>query len=371
MQYSFDGTKWNPLSFNNFEKYASGDTEVDVYLRILADKNYSTSKTKLYKLPKFSVMPTNLKLDYYTETITGASPNVKYQYTTNPNTSSWKYLTVSNLSIQIKQLIGSYDTEIYIREIKDGSTPSMPVKFTIPKRNICPSDIAFVYTDVNNFGKATLKNVNSDIEYKINTSTKWETAKEGMTFELPSANTSYIFRIKANEGSFLSTERPIIMYTNANYSAAAYSNGTEEIYQLTKKLEWKIENNNYQPYTLDTPKMNMSSVIDAIPSGKSVNVYVRIMTTEKLPNSKDKIITLYSRLLVPNTVSFDKNTKSLVGVNRQMQYRKVGETGWKSVRNNSVDLSSLIGNSSDVKIEVKVISTSGNSESKIKTIECY
>lgn len=373
-QYSFDGITWNSLSTvsNNLEQYASADKEVEVYLKILASRNYySTSKSKLYKLPKFSEMPKTLKLDYYTEAITGLSPNAQYQYVSMVNDKNWRYLPISNVSIPMTKFITASDREIYIREIKDGSTPSVPVKFILPKRQNCPSDINFVYNDVNGIAKATLKNVNSDMEYRVNTNTKWEPTKTGMVFEIPPAKTKYIFRIKAKEGNFASTECTVTLYDNGKYSGAAYNNLTEDIGSLSNLLEWKIENNSYQPYTLNNSNMNMSNVIDAIPVGKTVRVYVRVMTTEKQPQSKEHIITLYSRLPIPTTPSFDKNTKSLLGVSRQMQYRKVGETNWIGISKTNVNLSSLIGNTSNVKIEVRMKPTSTNSASKSKIINCY
>lgn len=374
-RYSFDGISWNSTSAGlcNLERYASGDSEKEVYFKIIERANYcSASKIKSYKLPKLSESPKNIKIDYYAETIVGLNPNVKYQYALSADATNWNYLTVSNLAIQLKPFITNYDKTIYIKEIKDGSTPSVPVKLVIPKRQSCAQDIAFVYNDANNYGKPTLKNVNSDIEYRLSTSTKWETAKEGTTFETPPANKNYIFRVKAKEGQFISNERPITMYTNGSCYGPTYNNITEDLGSLTKILEWKMESDaNYQPYTLNSYNMNMSKVVDAIPSGKTVKVYVRIMTTEKQPHSKDKILTIYSRLPEPTTVSFDKNTKSLVGVNINMQYRKVGEVNWRIINNTSMNLSSLIGSSTDVKVEVRMKPTPSNSASKIKVINCY
>lgn len=373
-QYSFDGITWNSLStgVNNLEQYASADKEVEVYLKILASPNYySTSKSKLYKLPKLSEMPKTLKLDYYAEAITGLNPNVKYQYASMANTKDWRYLPVSNASIQIKQFINSYDKEMYIREIKDGSTPSVPVKFIFPKRQNCPSNIKFIFNDVNNFGKATLKNVNSDIEYRAYTSSKWETAKEGIVFEVPKANTKYIFRLKAKEGSFTSTECTITLYTNESYPGCYYNTNTEDIGMMSKGFEWKIGNGTYQPYTSSESNLNISNIIDSIPNGKFSEIYIRKMVMETRPSSNDKIIKVFSRLPIPTTPSFDKNTKSLLGVSRQMQYRKVGEINWIGISNANVNLSSLIGNSSNVKIEVRMIATSTNSASKSKIINCY
>lgn len=241
----------------------------------------------------------------------------------------------------------------------------------MPKRQSCPYDIAIVYNDVNNFGKPTLKNVNSDIEYRVSTSTKWETASEGMFFGLPVTNTNYIFRIKAKEGSFASSERTLIMYASENYLGSSYNNVYEELRSLNKTLEWKVDNGNYTPHTLDASNVNISNIIDSIPTGNKVTIYIRKMTTEKKPNSRDKMILLYSRLPVPTTPQFDNNTKSLIGVNKQMQYRKLGEKNWKNVYNTSVNLSSLIRNTSNTKIEVRMMPNGGNSASKSKVINCY
>lgn len=374
MLYSMDGVRWITLQSGTYslERYASENSEVAVYFKVANSENsYSESKSHKYILPKLSEMNQNLKIDYYNETITGISSNAKYQYASVPKSNSWQDMTVSGGAIQIKSLINSVNRDLYIREIKPGQTPSVETKITLPKRPTQPLELNFVYDDINNYGKPTLKNVNTDIEYKVSNGSKWENAKDRMFFNLPQNNTNYIFRAKAKADSFASFERTMMVYANENCSSGTYDNINEDIKNLNKSLEFRIDNGNYEPYKQENSNMNVSNIIDNIPNKKTVKIYIRKITTTTKPNSNDNIITLYSRLPIPTTPYFDKNKKMLSGVNEQMQYRKVGEKNWRGIYSTTVNVSSLIGNTADTKLEVRMMANSSNSGSKPKIVNCY
>lgn len=364
MEYLLDtATSWKSItqSYVDLKNYALSDREVIVQVRYRYTTTNSNSRIVTLTIPRLTDAPENLLVDYSEEVVRGFDAGKSYQYATSL-TGTWYSIKLTNGAYDISSKIKtSGDVTLYIRRAATADSPfSAATAVFLPKRRAALTDIAFSYNDaVLADTQARLNNLPPSAEYQLSGTKTWEPCSEGsMIFDLPTASKTYRFRLRATGDAFASAEKSLTLYAPAAAPSCSLNITKEEISSVKNTMEYQINGGVYTPAG-DVTAMPMADIADSLKAGETYVIRFRYARTATRPASKIKEIVIYPRPDIPTGLSYNTATFTLSGVSSKMQYREVGTATWKSISSSTVKLSSLVGDRTDVKIEVRYKPASG------------
>ncbi len=376
MQYLVENEeKWTSVAKSTVDlsKYAS-DKPVTVKFRTKKSSNKSPSKSVLISLPALSEAPSNLKLNYSDETVSGFSQDKQYQYRTT-STGSWSKVSIKDNVFSISTLIPSSGEKLLQIRIAptENTQISQSWKVTLSARPVVSDECKLIYNDVSHAGKAVLVGADSNLEYKIDSEENWKVCPNtDLVFDLPSTSTKKLYiRVKTTDNSFSSKQKTLTIYSNSTTTPSVSLNTSTESITVNSKMEYKEENGEYKPVPDDVKSINLTDVIDKLSGSESKTYTFRYMATETRPCSKEKILTLVARREAPKSIVYSVDTKTISGASSNMQYREVGKTTWKTASSKPFSVASIVGDRTDVVLEFRFSPTSTLVGSYIEKVNCF
>ena len=229
-----------------------------------------------------------------------------------------------------------------------------------------PAVPMITYNDPTNPGKAVVTGIDSSMEYRsTNYPSNWMPVESNsMIFEIPSSSASYYLRYPATDTEIASKVTVFTILAMPSAPSITYDSTSEEFTGLTTDMEVKINDGTYVP--VDNNWISGTAVVDLIDnlsSGSTTAASFHVPASATIPLSKEKVITLYSRLQTPTALKFNPVTFVLTGTSSSMQYRVKDAASWTSISLTSVNLSSLVNNVSETIIEARYKPTTTNSAS--------
>lgn len=376
MEYLLDtATSWKSItqSYVDLKNYALADRDVVVMVRYRYTTTNSNSKPVRLVLPQLTDAPANLTVDYFTETISGFDTAKSYQYATSL-TGTWNGITLKNGVFDISGKIKTAsEAVLYIRRAATADTSfSAAAAVTLPQRRAAPADILFSYNDATlPETKAQVNNLTSAMEYKLYGAAAWEPCPDGsLVLDIPTAAKTYYFRMKATGDAFASSQKSLSLKTYGSAPSCSLNITTEQISSIKNTMEYQFNGGAYTPVG-EATVMLMSDLADSLGAGESYVIKFRYARKQDAPVSKEKVITVYPRPEPPTGMAYDPSTFYLSGVSTKMQYREKGTTAWKSIGSTKVKLNTLVGNRTDVQIEVRYKPAGGVFASKAVIVNLF
>lgn len=369
MQYKLSTqTSWTSISSSqvSFLNHANTDAEITVSIRKTYTTTNSASLPIVFTIPKLSAGPAGT-IDYINETITGLNDNVAYEYSTSTNptntSTSWDDVDVVDGTFDISDIVTTSQKTVNIRTAATTTSPvSDYTTFTLEARASAPS-ASFVYNNDENYDKAVLTGITSDMEYRKSTDSEW-TSISGtqIVFDLPSSNATYYVRTKADIDDFASVNKTLTLKKSSSAPSCSYSTTTEKLTSVSTSMEISYNGSAYEAITASS--MDMAEIVDDIPSGETMVIKVRTAATETSPASAAKTITLYSRAITPTTVVYNPVAISMTGTASTMQYRVSTASSWTSISGTTVSLLPKVSSEEDVIVYVRYKPTSTKAASR-------
>lgn len=377
MQYRVQGTEtWTSVP-SSTSTYIDATSLVSETANIIVEVRYtpvdgvsSASNIVEVTLPQLAAGPT-LTLDLAREVITGFNSSSSYEYNTTGSATSWTSITLANNEFDISSLISASANKIfYIRTAATSTVPATAAtQITVSKRPTAPTTPAFVYNNADHPEKAVLTGLTSDMEYRLSTDTAWTSCTgDNIVLDIPSANATYYVRTKGvGTTTTASANKTLTLYKRASAPSVSLNITTEVVGTLTTAMEVGTDGVNFTPVTTATSAYDVSGLIDATLSG-TTTFYVRTAATATAPASSAKEILLYPRLATPTGITYNSVTCVVSGVSNTMQYRVQGATSWTAISATTLNVESLLSDSTDVIIEIRYKPVSGVSSAS-KTVE--
>lgn len=296
MQYRLDDrTSWTSISKAtlHLQSYASPERDVIVYVRMKPTKTASASKAVEFVIPQMKPGPVG-DIDFLSESIVGLS-NGDYHYSTNK--SSWTEFTVTDGRWNVSSLLGASTKMVYLRYAETSTTPiSNYTTFELQRRPTAPTTPAFIYNDSNYPEQVLLTGITSDMQYRMADGTDWiDITGEKLVFDIPDTSVTYYIRTKSTTERWASVNKSLTLSQRPSAPSCTYSSNKETISGLSTTMEMSINGAPYEPVTSTT--YSVSSLIDSLSSGESMEIKIRTKATTTAPASKDKVITLNARTL--------------------------------------------------------------------------
>lgn len=215
-------------------------------------------------------------------------------------------------------------------------------------------------------GQMVLSGVDSSMEYrpKNASSSSWKPCSdEPMYFDgTTGKDTLYFVRYAAVGDGDPSQVKEIVLPAKRSAPKVSYSSSTEMINSLTTQMEVRIDDGPYEAVT--GTSLSMSDVINTIPDGSTMKVYVRYKATSKAQASEAATFTLRPRNQAPSGLTLNPVTLTLNGCTTAMEYKGEKDTSWRSISSTSVSLESYAKGDGPATVLVRFKSTKDNAASQ-------
>lgn len=378
MQYRNEASLfWNSIhgETEDVKRLVQQNRHVVVAIRMKpVSGKFSASLPKAVIITKPGANPDTYTIHYDTETITGFQPETQYEYQTQIM-SEPQPMEIKDGSFSLRNLITTNrDTILSIRAISDGQKGATAFQYIVlPKRLEAPEAPRFSYTQYPE--EAVFQGVTTAMEYRQKGSDEW-ISYDGSSpvFAIPESKITYEFRLKATQSQFASRIQPVVLYPHETPPGGIYDKTTETISGYTGEIEveWKISGEEtYQILPQGTLSIPLTSILDQIPAGTTLELELRRPNSEERPYSKSRFFTLYPRQEPPSGVYYDAATQTIQGLSSKMQYRVVGTEQWKSVSGTSTQIKTAsLATKPNTQIEIrqKPLANASASQSIILTL---
>ena len=256
--------------------------------------------------------------------------------------------------------VSPYDELIFTAVYKDDwSTKTAILHITdwIDDRPAAPAQPVLVYDLV--VDNAVVTGVDSSMEYRLRNDSNWTPCTSNMLMAIPAKTQDYLVRYAATE----SITRPFKLKSAGSAPSCSYSTSTETITKVSDAMEVKYGSGAYVPIAPAATTLNISSAIDPIPTGQTLQVSVRSQASATDPASKDKVFTVNSRLAAPTTIVYNPVSISCTGVTSSMEYSVDNGATWKAVSGSTLNLEAAASSASNVDVGIRYKATTNNAAS--------
>lgn len=301
-----DATETSLCLSEVIDKVPSGSSTT-VTVRYKATETQPAGAEKVITLYARSEQPSTLTFDPIALTLSGGSSSMEYKgdivglsngdYHYSTNKSSWTEFTVTDGRWNVSSLLSASTKMVYLRYAETSTTPvSNYTTFELQRRPTAPTTPAFVYNDSNYPEQVLLTGITSDMQYRMADGTDWiDITGEKLVFDIPDTSVTYYIRTKSTTERWASVNKSLTLSQRPSAPSCTYSSNKETISGLSTTMEMSINGEPYEPVTGTT--YSVSSLIDSLSSGESMEIKIRTKATTTAPASKDKVITLNARTL--------------------------------------------------------------------------